>query len=223
MRRLLAGLLMGFTALSAQTDTLIGYVKTGVNGGPPYYQLVITAGGPAGGGGNAELIVSETLDGGDVYRAAQDPAELAELEKQFTDNGFENLVDSVWISGCLSCPIFALSYRGDSLAGNHPTRSENLNAILAALDALIEKIMQTNPVGGQNPGEAAFHFHPGKLSVSFPHQIKVYNMRGDLLSRRRTSGKNEYFLNRSETPAVLHIVNTATGKRYSRMGFLTLD
>lgn len=217
MRRLITGFLIGFASLEAQTDTLIGYVKTGINGGPPIHQLVVD------GEGNAELVVLETLDNGEVFEVSLDTDELAGLEAQFTDNGFENLSDSVWISGCLSCPLFALSYRGDSIIGNTPTQSENLNAILAALDALIEKIINTSPVEPGRAKETAFHLSPENLAVPFPHEIKMYSLRGDLLSRRRASGKKEYPLKRSEWPVVMEIVNTATGERYSRVGFLSPD
>lgn len=118
---------------AAAADTVIvQYVKSGINGGFPYETLKVYQ------SGKAELI-TDNFSSSSTITYSLTPVELNDLIKLFTDNNFSAL-DSMYMSGCLACPVWNITYGKKKVSGNYTGTSVPLANIKAGLDALVTKI-----------------------------------------------------------------------------------
>ena len=131
--------LVSLCAPAAAADTVIvQYVKSGINGGFPYETLKVYQ------SGKAELITS-TFNSSSTITYSMTPVELTDLIKLFTDNNFSAL-DSMYMSGCLACPVWNITYGKKKVSGNYTGTSVPLANIKAGLDALVIKIKNSATV-----------------------------------------------------------------------------
>jgi hypothetical protein len=126
-------ILVSLCAPVAAADTVIAqYVKNGGNGGFPYETLKVYQ------SGKAELI-TDNFSSSSTINYTLTPTELGDLVKLFTDNNFSSL-DSMYMSGCLACPVWNITYGKKKVSGNFTGTSVPLANIKAGLDALVVKI-----------------------------------------------------------------------------------
>jgi hypothetical protein len=126
------------TPIVAADTVIVQYVKSGVNGNFPYETLKVYQ------SVKAELITS-TFNSSSTIPYSMSPAELADLIKLFTDNNFSSL-DSSYMSGCLACPVWDITYGKKMVSGNMTGTSVPLANIKAGLDALVTKIKNSSTV-----------------------------------------------------------------------------
>jgi hypothetical protein len=123
---------------TASADTLVVYRKTGINGGPPIRTLYVHDSG-------AVDLITDNFTIQDTVSDTLSPAELQRLIALFTDNHYGQL-DSLYFSGCLSCPEFSVTYGGKTVSGNAPAANDSLRAITGGLDELVTRLMQPSGV-----------------------------------------------------------------------------
>jgi hypothetical protein len=131
--------LVSLCAPAAAADSVfVQYVKSGPNGGFPYETLRVYQ------SGKAELI-TDNFNASSTITYSLTPLELNDLIKLFTDNNFSAL-DSMYMSGCLACPVWNITYGKKKVSGNYTGTSVPLSNIKAGLDALVTKIKNSSTV-----------------------------------------------------------------------------
>jgi hypothetical protein len=124
--------------VAAADTVIVQYVKSGPNGGFPYETL------KAYQSGKAELI-TDSFNSSTTITYSLTQVELNNLIKLFADNNFSSL-DSLYMSGCLACPVWNITYGKKKVNGNYTGTSVPLANIKAGLDALVIKIKNSATV-----------------------------------------------------------------------------
>jgi hypothetical protein len=154
--------------VTAADTVLVQYVKSGPNGGFPYETLKVYQ------SGKAELITT-TFNSSTTIIYSMTPVELNDLIKLFTDNNFSAL-DSMYMSGCLACPVWNITYSKKKVSGNYTGTSVPLANIKAGLDALVIKVKNSAlvviPKGNTTFG--------GSISSSIRQQLNLNHSAGPL-------------------------------------------
>ena len=118
--------------VSAADTLIVDYVTSGGNGGFPFDSLKVFQ------SGKSDLITTTfTSSTTKAYQLTQ--TELASLISLFTDNNYSSL-DSMYMSGCLACSIYSITYGNKRVRGNYTGASAQLANIKAGLDTLVNKI-----------------------------------------------------------------------------------
>jgi hypothetical protein len=156
-------------SISAADIVIINYVKSGLNGGYPFDSLKVFQ------SGKADLITT-SFNSSTIKSYQLTQVELNALIKLFTDNNYSSL-DSMYMSGCLACPVYSITYGNKRVRGNFTGGSTQLANIKAGLDTLVNKIRNATPIifSNSNPVNSSEN-----ASSSFRVRLSLRNNAGPI-------------------------------------------